>query len=139
MPFLHIILSIKDSLQQQIHYNRNILVKKCCRCNEGSLYQKEEQTNPDRQYICNEQKKKSKTTSFLFPNEVITLPDRIHQTQQKNIEHAKTDTSFPLLIPSVFVQGCSLLWYSTNFAIRHSKHTHRYLTLPYKFPCLHTA
>ena len=37
-PFLHIILSIKDSLQQQIHYNGNIFGNKCCRCNEGSLY-----------------------------------------------------------------------------------------------------
>ena len=36
--FLHIILSIKDSLQQQIHYNGNIFGNKCCRCNEGSLY-----------------------------------------------------------------------------------------------------
>ena len=35
--FLYIILSIKDSLQQQIHYNGNILGNKCCR-NEGSLY-----------------------------------------------------------------------------------------------------
>ena len=37
-PFLHIILSIKDSLQQQIHYNGNIFGNKYCRCNEGSLY-----------------------------------------------------------------------------------------------------
>ena len=36
--FLHIILSIKDSLQQQIHFNGNIFGNKCCRCNEGSLY-----------------------------------------------------------------------------------------------------
>ena len=36
--FLHIILSIKDSLQQQIHFNGNIFGKKCCHCNEGSLY-----------------------------------------------------------------------------------------------------
>ena len=28
IPFLHIILSIKDSLQQQIHYNGNIFGKK---------------------------------------------------------------------------------------------------------------
>ena len=38
IPFLHIILSIKNSLQQQIHYNGNIFGKKFCRCNEGSLY-----------------------------------------------------------------------------------------------------
>ena len=37
-PFLHIILSIKDSLQQQIHFNGNIFGKKCCRCVEDSLY-----------------------------------------------------------------------------------------------------
>ena len=37
-PFLHIILSIKDSLQQQIHYNGNIFGRKCSLCNEGSLY-----------------------------------------------------------------------------------------------------
>ena len=36
--FLHIILSIKDSLQQQIHFNGNIFEIKCSRCNEGSLY-----------------------------------------------------------------------------------------------------
>ena len=36
--FLHIILSIKDSLQQQIHFNGNIFGNTCCRCNEGSLY-----------------------------------------------------------------------------------------------------
>ena len=37
--FLHIILSNKDSLQQQIHFNGNIFGNKCCHCNEGSLYQ----------------------------------------------------------------------------------------------------
>ena len=36
--FLHTILSIKDSLQQQIHFNGNFLGNKCCRRNEGSLY-----------------------------------------------------------------------------------------------------
>ena len=36
--FIHIILSIKNSLQQQIHYNGNIFWNKCYRCNEGSLY-----------------------------------------------------------------------------------------------------
>ena len=36
-PFLHIILSIIDPLQQQIHFNDSIFEKKCCRCNEGSL------------------------------------------------------------------------------------------------------
>ena len=35
---LHIILSIKDSLQQQIHFNGNIFANKCCHYNEGSLY-----------------------------------------------------------------------------------------------------
>ena len=34
----NIILSITDSLQQQIHYNGNIFGNKCCRCNEGSVY-----------------------------------------------------------------------------------------------------
>ena len=38
MSFLHIILSIKNSLQQQIHYNGNIFWNECCRFNEGSLY-----------------------------------------------------------------------------------------------------
>ena len=36
--FLHIIVSIKDSLQQQIHFNGNFFENKCCRCNEGLLY-----------------------------------------------------------------------------------------------------
>ena len=36
--FIRIIPSIKDSLQQQIHYNGNISGNKCCRCNEDSLY-----------------------------------------------------------------------------------------------------
>ena len=36
--FLPIILSIKDSLQQQIHYNGNVCGNKYCRCSEGSLY-----------------------------------------------------------------------------------------------------
>ena len=35
----HIILSNKDSLQQQIHFNGNIFGSKCCRFNEGSLQQ----------------------------------------------------------------------------------------------------
>ena len=35
--FLYIILSIKDSLQQQIHFNGNILGNKCCCYNECSL------------------------------------------------------------------------------------------------------
>ena len=39
-PFLHIILSIKVSLQKQIHNSGNIFGNKCCRCNEGSLYKK---------------------------------------------------------------------------------------------------
>ena len=34
----NIILSIKDSLQQQIHYNGNIFGNKFCRRNKGSLY-----------------------------------------------------------------------------------------------------
>ena len=38
MSVLRIILSIKDSLQQQIHFNGNIFGNKYCRCNEGSLY-----------------------------------------------------------------------------------------------------
>ena len=32
-------LLIKDSLQQQIHFNGNVFGNKCYRCNEGSLYQ----------------------------------------------------------------------------------------------------
>ena len=36
-PFLHIILSIKDSLQQQVHFNGNTFGNKCCRCNKSSL------------------------------------------------------------------------------------------------------
>ena len=43
-PLLNIILSIKDSLEQRIHYNGNIFGNKCCRCNEGSLYHKPTQT-----------------------------------------------------------------------------------------------
>ena len=34
---LHIILSIKDSLQQQISFNSNIFGNTCCRYNECSL------------------------------------------------------------------------------------------------------
>ena len=36
--FIHIILSIKDGLKQQIHFNGNTFENKLCRCNEGSLY-----------------------------------------------------------------------------------------------------
>ena len=36
IPFLHIILLIKDSLQGQIHYYGNIFGNNCC--TEGSLY-----------------------------------------------------------------------------------------------------
>ena len=35
--FSHIIVSIEESLQQQIHFNGNICGNKCCRCNEDSL------------------------------------------------------------------------------------------------------
>ena len=35
MLFIHIIMSIKDSLQQQIHFNGNIFWNKCWRFNEG--------------------------------------------------------------------------------------------------------
>ena len=35
---LHIILLIKNSLQQQIYFNGNIFGNKCCRGNEGSMY-----------------------------------------------------------------------------------------------------
>ena len=35
--FLHIILLIKDSLQQQIDFKDKILGNKWCRCNGGSL------------------------------------------------------------------------------------------------------
>ena len=38
MPFLRAILLIKDSWQQQIHFNGNIFGNKCCRCNKNSLY-----------------------------------------------------------------------------------------------------
>ena len=38
MSILLIILSIKASLQQQIHFNSNIFGDKCCRCNEGPQY-----------------------------------------------------------------------------------------------------
>ena len=36
--YSHIILTINDSLQQQIRFNGSIFGNKCCRCNEGSLY-----------------------------------------------------------------------------------------------------
>ena len=35
--FLHIHLFIKDSSQQQIHFDDNVIGNKHCRCNEGSL------------------------------------------------------------------------------------------------------
>ena len=38
--FLRIILSLKDSAQQQIYLNGAIFENKCCRCNKGSLYSK---------------------------------------------------------------------------------------------------
>ena len=38
--FLPLILSIIDSLQQQIHYNGNVFGNKCCRCKEDSLITK---------------------------------------------------------------------------------------------------
>ena len=38
MPFLHIIMLIKNSLQKQVHFNGNIFENECCRCNDGSLY-----------------------------------------------------------------------------------------------------
>ena len=36
MALLHIILLIKNSLQQQIHFNGNIFGNKCCRYNRVS-------------------------------------------------------------------------------------------------------
>ena len=33
--FLHITVSVKDSLQQQVHFNGNIFGNKCCHSNEG--------------------------------------------------------------------------------------------------------
>ena len=42
--FLHIIVSIKDSLQQKIHFNGNIFGNS--HCNEGSLYHSKEMPNP---------------------------------------------------------------------------------------------
>ena len=38
MSFLHIILLIKNSLKQWIHFNGNIFGNKWCRYIEGSLY-----------------------------------------------------------------------------------------------------
>ena len=38
MAFFHIILLIKNSLQQQIHFNGNIFEEEWCRCNKDSLY-----------------------------------------------------------------------------------------------------
>ena len=46
-------------------------------------HQEEEHTNHDRQYTSHKPKK-GKATSSLFPNEVITMLDRIHDTQQDN-------------------------------------------------------
>ena len=37
-PILHISQLISYSVQQQNHFNGNVLRNKCCRCNEGSLY-----------------------------------------------------------------------------------------------------
>ena len=49
MSFLHIILSINISLQQQIHFNGIVFGNKCCRCNEDSLYRicNKENVHPD--------------------------------------------------------------------------------------------
>ena len=38
-PFLNIHPLMKYSVQQQIHFNGNVFGNKCCRCNEGSLYE----------------------------------------------------------------------------------------------------
>ena len=35
--FLHVILRVKDSLKQEIHFNGNIFRNRCCPCSEGSL------------------------------------------------------------------------------------------------------
>ena len=35
-PFLHIILFIKEYLQQQVHCNGDCFGNKCCRCNDGT-------------------------------------------------------------------------------------------------------
>ena len=40
LSYLHLILSIMDSVQQQIHFNGNFFGNKCCCCNEDSLYLK---------------------------------------------------------------------------------------------------
>ena len=37
-PLLHIDMLIKNSVQQQIHFNENVFGNKRYRCNEGSLY-----------------------------------------------------------------------------------------------------
>ena len=50
---LHIILLIKNSLQQQIHFNGNIFGNKCCRCIEGSLYMQENDMFITKTRLCN--------------------------------------------------------------------------------------
>ena len=41
IPVLHINLLIKYSVQQQIYFNVTVFGNKCCRCNEGSLYNRD--------------------------------------------------------------------------------------------------
>ena len=53
--FLHNILSIKDYLQQHIHFNGNIFWNKFYRCIEGSLYvytKTQKEIYPDSKKIC---------------------------------------------------------------------------------------
>ena len=38
IPFLHINLLMKYSVQQQIHFNENDIWNKYCRCNKGLPY-----------------------------------------------------------------------------------------------------
>ena len=37
-PLLQIDMLIRNSVQQQIHFNENVFANKCYRCNEGSQY-----------------------------------------------------------------------------------------------------
>ena len=97
---MHIIILFENSFQQQIHSNGNIFGNKCCRCNEGSLYNIEDgQEEPRSQNIAyqwhqhkrqtnktgNAQAtKKSKLTGSLFTERVSTVLDRIQQTPSLN-------------------------------------------------------
>ena len=114
-PFLHIILSIKDSLEQQIHYNGNIFGNKCCRCNEGSLYVNAFQ----RMEI---DARKLKMVINYNPN-MIKIQFNIYHSASK-FSRRQTDDIFPIFFFFFFFQNridfsCQIVSIITSISICH--------------------